>query len=203
MFEKEKEELCQAALQIYERKLVSGTDGNISMRLEPDRLLITPSGISKGMLRAEMLLVIDGDGNLLEGELASSREAGMHCGIYKVRPDINAIVHTHPAAATAFAAKGLTLPDNLLIEVPLVLGKMELVPYAAPGSQELADYVKQAATVSSILFLAGHGIITCGKTMTDAFNKMDALENAAQTLIYARLLEGAACISKEDIDKCR
>lgn len=188
MYEPEKEALCLTAANLYSRKLVSGTDGNISLRAGSNHFLITPSGVNKGSLDPSLLLLMDLEGNQIEGTGITSKETGMHCEIYRTREDIGGIIHTHPPAATAFAVCGLTLPQNLLIEVPLLLGKMEAIPYAPPGSLELSLLVKKAIPLHDILFLTNHGIITCAGTLSAAFNKMDALENAAQTILNARIL---------------
>lgn len=185
-----REQLCEIAALLYARGLVSGTDGNISVRVSEDAMLITPSGVNKRELRPELLICQRLDGTVVSGTGKSSREAQLHAGIYGIRPEIGAVVHTHPAAATAFAVCGRTLPENCLIEVPMVIGKINLAGYAPAGSAELADKVKTAAADSDVIFMQNHGIITCGKDLTAAFNKMDAVENAARTIFYAKLIGG-------------
>ncbi len=183
-------QLCEIGALLYERGLVSGTDGNISVRVSEDAMLITPSGVNKRELRPELLICQKLDGTVIWGMGKSSRETELHAGIYTVRPEIGAVVHSHPAAATAFAVGGQTLPDNCLIEVPTVIGRINLAGYAPAGSGELADKVRTAAADSDVIFLQNHGIITCGKDLTTAFNKMDAVENAARTICCAKLLGG-------------
>ncbi len=185
-----REQLCEIGALLYERGLVSGTDGNISVRVSEDVMLITPSGVNKRELVPELLICQKLDGTVISGMGKSSREAKLHAGIYTVRPEIGAVVHSHPAAATAFAVCGQMLPDNCLIEVPTVIGRINLAGYAPAGSGELADKVRMAAADSDVIFFQNHGIITCGKDLTTAFNKMDAVENAARTICLARLLGG-------------
>lgn len=180
--------LCETAHLLYERGLVSGTDGNISARVSEEAMLITPSGVGKRELEPELLILQKFDGTIVSGKGKPSREAGLHAGIYRIRPEIGAVVHTHPAAATAFAVCGQTLPDNCLTEVPTVIGRMGLAGYAPAGSAKLAEEVEEAAAESDVVFMQNHGIITCGKDLTAAFNKMDAVENAARTICYARLI---------------
>lgn len=187
MFENQRELLCRTAALLFERGLVSGADGNISMRLPHDRMLVTPSGVGKGILGPQVLLVQDFDGKVLEGSLKPTREAAMHSKIYEKRPDIHAVIHTHPPAATAFAVCGQVLPKDCLTEVGAVLGKMGLAPYAPAGSLELAEAVEELAADYDIMFLKNHGIITCGSDLNRAFLLMDSLENAAKTLIYAKM----------------
>lgn len=183
-----REKLCETARLLYERGLVSGTDGNISARVSEDTMLITPSGVSKRELEPGLLILQKFDGTVVSGKGKSSREAGLHAGIYCIRPEIGAVVHTHPAAATAFAVCGQTLPDNCLVEVPAVIGRMGLAGYAPAGSEKLVEEVKAAVAENDVVFMQNHGVITCGKDLTAAFNKMDAVENAAKTICYARLI---------------
>lgn len=99
-------EICRICAMLSEKNLVSGKDGNISVRAGEDEMLITPSGVCKAFLSPEMILLQGFDGRVLEGSLRSTKEAGLHASIYERRPGVNAIVHTHPAAATAFAVCG-------------------------------------------------------------------------------------------------
>lgn len=186
--EEKRKELVKTAVLLFERGLVSGADGNISLRLSGGRMLITPSGAGKGMLSPGQLLVQKFDGEVVEGEGRPTKEAGMHIRIYEKRPEIKAVIHTHPPAATAFAVCGRTLPDNCLVEVGAVLGKMGLAPYKPAGSEELFHAVEAAAAEHDIIFLKNHGIITCAETMEQAFLQMDAVENAAKTIIYAGII---------------
>jgi L-fuculose-phosphate aldolase len=185
-----REKLCETARLLYERGLVSGTDGNISVRASEDAMLITPSGVSKRELEPASLIVQKLDGTIVSGRGKSSREAKLHAAIYRIRTEIGAVVHTHPAAATAFAMCGQTLPDNCLVEVPAVIGKIALAGYAPAGSGKLAENVRMAAVDSDVIFMQNHGVVTCGKDLTAAFNKMEMVENAARTICYAKLLGG-------------
>lgn len=186
--EGKRKELVRTAVLLFERGLVSGADGNISLRLSGGRMLITPSGAGKGMLSPGQLLVQKFDGEVVEGEGRPTKEARMHSRIYEKRPEVKAIIHTHPPAATAFAVCGRTLPSNCLVEVGAVLGKMGLAPYEPAGSEELSAAVEAAAAEHDIIFLKNHGIITCAETMEKAFLQMDAVENAAKTIIYANII---------------
>lgn len=183
-----REELCRIAKMLYERGLVSGTDGNISVKTENNTVLITPSGVNKGMLEPECLLELNMEGIVVSGSGKSSRESGMHLGIYQTRPEIHAVIHTHPAAATAFAVCGQTLPDNCLIEVRTVIGRIGLAGYAPAGSEELAKEVRREAADADVIFLQNHGVITCGTSLMSAFNRMDAVENAAKTICQAKII---------------
>ena len=184
--QKGREEICRISAMLFAKGLVSGKDGNISVRISADEMLVTPSGVCKAFLKPEMILRQRFDGTVVEGELRSTREAGMHSRLYELRPEIGAIVHTHPAA-TAFAVCGEELPQDILLEVPALLGKTAVAGYAPAGSRELIAEVEKCAK-SDVILLQNHGVITCGSDLADAFARMDAAENAARTIIYARLL---------------
>lgn len=185
--QKGREEICRISAMLFAKGLVSGKDGNISVRISADEMLVTPSGVCKAFLEPEMILRQRFDGTVVEGELRSTREAGMHSRLYELRPEIGAIVHTHPAAATAFAVCAEELPQDILLEVPALLGKTAVAGYAPAGSRELIAEVEKCAK-SGVILLQNHGVITCGSDLADAFARMDAAENAARTVIYARLL---------------
>lgn len=185
----QKELLCRIARMLWEKGLVSGADGNISVKTGDDEMLITPSGVCKAFLRPELLLVQRFDGTVLEGNQRPTKEAALHSRLYEMKPQIRAIVHTHPAAATAFAVCGRPLPDDCLTEVPTLLGKITVAGYAPAGSRELIREVEKAAQ-GDVIFLQNHGVITYGKDLEEAFARMDAAENAAKTILLARLLGG-------------
>ena len=139
--EDKKELLCRIAGLLFQKGLVSGKDGNISIKTGEDEMLITPSGICKGFLTPDMIIRQRFDGTIIEGSLKSTREAGMHSRLYELRPDIGAVVHTHPAAATAFAVCGRKFPENWLLEVPALIGKIGIAGFAPAGSAELVAEV--------------------------------------------------------------
>ena len=185
-----KELICRIAGLLFEKGLVSGKDGNISIRTGEDEMLVTPSGICKGFLAPEMIIRQRFDGAVIEGSYKSTREAAMHSRLYELRPDIGAIVHTHPAAATAFAVCGKGFPENWVLEVPSLIGKIGIAGYAPAGSRQLVEEVEKTAD-SDVIFLLNHGVITYGPDIYDAFSRMDAVENTAKTILYAQFLGGA------------
>lgn len=178
--------LCQISKLLFDRHLAAGTDGNISMRLDAQTMLITPSGICKGMLKPNQLLVETFDRQIVSGSLKSSKEDKVHIRIYRERPDVGAIVHTHPPASTAFAICGETIPADLAIELPMLIGPVALAPYAQPGTDEVPDSLDSLIAAHDAILLQNHGLICMGQDLVAAFNKMDALENAALSMIYAR-----------------
>src|SRR5437660_10780026 len=131
-------EIVRLGRMLHQQSLVSATDGNLSVRLDEERILSTPTGMSKGMMSPDDLVVVDTRGHLLCGERNVSSEIGIHLLIYRLRPDVRGIVHAHPPTATGFAAAGMALDQPLVSEVVINLGKIPLAPYGAPGTPELA-----------------------------------------------------------------
>ncbi len=183
----ERQTIIDICRRLEARALVSGRDGNISLRADNKSMYVTASGINKGMLTNEAVLLQAFDGTVLEGTMRSTREAALHSRIYMEREDVNAIIHTHPPYATAFACMGKTLPTNVLAEVSAIIGKMAVAPYAPPGSQALVDSLKGLISDCNVIFLMNHGIMVMGPDMQTAYDTMDALENAAKTIIMAKL----------------
>ena len=184
-------EIVRVCRRLWERGLVAGQDGNVSVRLAPARVLVTPAGASKGELRADDLVEVDLDGAPLgprrPGRTASS-EVRMHLSVYRARPDVGAVVHAHPPTATAFAVAGEDLMRPVLPEIVATLGGVPLVPFAPPGGDELAAAVASHAGRHDAVLLANHGATTLGPTLTVAHQRMESLEHAACILLAARLL---------------
>jgi L-fuculose-phosphate aldolase len=201
MYNIEREQLAAICKLLYDRNLVSAGDGNISVKVSPEHIVITPSRKNKGMLKPEDMIVADLSGGLIEGSGKASSEFPMHQAIYRSRPDVNAIVHTHPAYATAFALAGKNIPDNYLIEARVILGPTALAEYAAPGTMEMVEVISPyIGSVNSIL-LKNHGALTCGMDLTDACNRMEVLENVAKTIILSEILGKPQIISEENLAK--
>lgn len=203
MYEKEKLELMNICHLLYERNLVTASDGNISVRISEEHILLTPSGRNKGMLQKEEILVLDGNGNTIQGEGRASKEYPMHKEIYRRRRDVKAVVHTHPVYATAFALAGKNLPDNYLIESSMMLGRTALADYAAPGTPALAAAAARYAEECNAILLRNHGALTLGKNLMDAFQKMEVMESIAKTIILSRLIGEPEPISEENMAAMR
>ena len=188
MYTEERKTMTDICHLLYQRQLVTACDGNISMKVSKDHILLTPSGKNKGFLLPEHILVLDLLGNTVEGNGRASKEYPMHQLIYQMRPDVNAVIHTHPVYATAFALAGLNIPDNYLIETTMMLQDIALADYAPPGTKALASAVKPHVTESNAILLKNHGALTYGKDMIDAYNKMEVLESIAKTIIMSKIL---------------
>jgi L-fuculose-phosphate aldolase len=184
---------------LYERGLIAGGEGNVSLRLGPDHLLMTPRGLAKGSLRPEDLVEVSMTGAARRGHRLPSSEVALHLELYRSRADVQAVVHAHPPTATGFAAAGLGIPDDALPEVTFGLGPVALVPYARPGSTALADAVRERSAAHDVLLLSNHGAVTVGVTLEVAYQRMESLEHAAQILLVARQLGGPARLSADEV----
>jgi L-fuculose-phosphate aldolase len=171
------------------RGLIAGRDGNLSVRLGPDRVLVTPSGLLKAFLSATDMVEVDLDGNpRRRSALKPTSELELHLRILRHRPDVNAVVHAHPPTATGFAVAGEPIPGNLLPELIFVVGPVPLVPFGMPGTPELGDRVVPYLPGHHALLLANHGAVTLGRTLDEAWIRMESLEHAAQIIAQARAI---------------
>ncbi|MBE7713496.1 MAG: class II aldolase/adducin family protein [Cyanobacteria bacterium SIG26] len=177
-----------------------GISGNISARYN-DKVLITSSGSANGYLKNEDLVLIDFDGNLLSGVTKASTEKYLHLEFYKKRPDINAIFHVHSPYLTAFASAHVALTEDISPEIIYCFGQIPLAEYAIPGSQELVDKTAKFFDDYDVVLLANHGVIVGGKTVQDAYLKLDLAENYAKTIICTKFLGGAKILPEEEVKK--
>lgn len=185
---------------LYERSYVVSSDGNISCRLDENRILATPTMTGKGRMTEDGLALTDLDGKPLNDKKASS-ELAMHLLIYKMRPDINAVCHAHPPHGTAFSAAGLAIDQPILSEVILTLGCVPLTNYGTPSTSELTDSMKPFIEHHNALLMANHGAVAYGADLWQAFDRMETLEHTAKIAILARALGGANDLPKKAIEK--
>jgi len=185
--------------RLYERGLIAGPDGNVSVRLDDGSIVVTPSGVSKADVTAERLLVVDANGAVIDGDGSPSSELKMHLRIYAKRPDVLAVVHAHPPTATGFAVAGYSFMAPVLPEVILQMGSVPLVRYATPGTAALADNFESYLVDHDAFLLANHGATTLGPSLEVAHQRMESLEHAAKILIAARSLGRVNELSAADV----
>lgn len=198
-----RDEIVLVCHRLYERGLVAGPDGNVSIRQEDGSILVTPSGLSKVDVTPDDLVVVTLDGRVREGRHAPSSELLMHLRIYQRRPDVRAVVHAHPPAATGFAVAGEAFMAPVLPEVILQLGEVPLVPYATPGSAQLADAFEPFLANHDGFLMANHGATTVGPSLVTAHQRMESLEHAARILLAARALGTVNELSAADVQSLR
>ena len=175
--------------QLAAHGLIAGRDGNLSVRLGADRVLVTPSGFIKSLVTAADMVEVDVSGNpRRKSSRKPTSELDLHLRILRHRPDVHAVVHAHPPAATGFAVAGQEIPGNLLPELIFVVGPVPLVPFGMPGTPELGDRVVPylEGKHHHALLLANHGAVTMGKTLDEAWIRMESLEQSARIITAAR-----------------
>ncbi len=188
-----REEIIQVCHLMWQKGYVAATDGNVSARLGKDRFLCTPSGFSKGLIRAEQLVVVDWEANPVgpaygaTRDLLPSSEMLTHLEAYRLRPDVQAVVHAHPPIAVALSIAGISLARCLLPEVVLAFCMIPTAKYSTPSSAEGAEVIRELITRYDALVLSRHGSLTVGTTAVDAYLKLEKLE--ATALITKTLVE--------------
>jgi L-fuculose-phosphate aldolase len=191
--------ICQVGRRMMEHGLIAGADGNIAVRLSADRVLVTPSGRSKGDLEPDDLVEVDLSGRHVRGGNRASSELHMHLVILRQRPDVAAVVHAHPPVATGFAVAGEAFDDCVLPELVAQVGWVPLVPYGTPGTPDLGEQLRAFLPGHDALLLANHGAVTLGPTLESAHHRMESLEHAARIILVARLLGRVETLSREDV----
>ncbi|MHA2271495.1 MAG: class II aldolase/adducin family protein [Candidatus Hodarchaeales archaeon] len=194
-----REEIVHFGRRMYDRGYVASNDGNISVRLDKDEFLVTPTGVSKGFMTTDSLVRVDGTGKPLFGQGRVSSEVKMHLAIYNHRPDVTAIVHAHPPYATAFAVARVPLTPCVLPEVVFSLGAVPLVPYALPSSEDLARQVAEWSEKADALLLTNHGVVTVGTDIQSAYHKLESVEHFAHILWLSQAVGGAKGLSKTQV----
>ena len=185
---------------LYERSYVVAFDGNVSIRLDENTVLATPTMTSKGRMTEDCLALTDIDGNPINDNRASS-ELAMHLLIYKMRPDIHAVCHAHPAHGTAFAVAGLAIDKPILSEVVLTLGCVPLTGYGTPSTDELTEAMKPYVPHHNALLMANHGAVAYGEHLWQAFDRLETLEHTAKIAILAKALGGANDLPEGAVEK--
>lgn len=196
-----KTDIIEAGRRIYQRGYVASNDGNISCRIEEDRILTTPTGVSKGFMKLEDLCIVDFDGKLVSGQMRPSSEVGMHIFLYRERPDARAVVHAHPPTATGFAVAGVPLTECVLPEVVITLGSIPIAEYGTPGGPEISEPILKWVKDYDAYLLENHGATTIGSDVMNAYYKMETMEHFAKIMLVARQLGGANLLNEEQVRK--
>lgn len=195
--------ITRVCRRLYERGLIAGPDGNVSVRLADGSILVTPAGVSKVDVEPDDLVVVDPNGVVVRGLRRPSSELGLHLRAYKRRADVNAVVHAHPPTATAFSVAGESFVAPVLPEVILQMGAVPLVPYITPGTEALADSCESYLDRCDAFLMANHGATTMGPTIEIAHQRMESLEHAAKILLAARTLGRVNELSASDVAALR
>jgi len=193
--------ICNVGRRMYGQGLVVACQGNLSARLDADRILVTPTGVCKGHLAPQDLLVTDPSGTVIYGTGRPSSEILMHVLFYSLRPEVHAVCHAHPPTATGFAAAGRAMEEAVLPEVITDLGNIPLAPYGTPGTLELCKGLEPLIAKHDAILLENHGVVTCGQDLTTAYHRMEMVEQFARILLTAESLGGPHLLSRADVQK--
>jgi len=194
-------DICEVGRRLYARGYVASNDGNISVRLDDQRVLTTPTSVSKGFMTPDMLVVTDLTGQRLVGHRHASSELLMHLAVYEERPDAVAVVHAHPPLATGFAVAGIPLDRAVLAEVITTLGSVPIAAYATPSTAELPAAVRQFIRAHDGMLLANHGALTVGADVMSAYYKMETVEHFAHISLVARLLGREHLLARDEVER--
>lgn len=197
---KERREVMNTAKEISNAKLVSGTWGNVSVRIENEPLMvITPSGMAYDTLTVEDMILVDLQGQVAEGNWKPSIETPMHAEIYQKRPDVNAIVHVHSHYSTVFAVAHQSIPVVTEETAQVIGSEIEVAPYATCGSPQLAENTVRTLGSHRAVLLANHGLVGVGKNVADALKVCTVAEKTAKIVLYAQQLGDVHSLLPADI----
>ena len=196
-----RQDIVDVGKLIYQKGWVAANDGNISIRLDNNKILCTCTGISKGMMTVGDLIICDLDGNKMDGARERTSEIAMHLTIYRMRPDVSSVVHAHPTVATGFAVAGRPLNLALLPEVIIGLGSVPLAEYGLPGTPALTEGMLPYIPKYDAILMGNHGAVSYGEDVYKAFFKMETVEHFARIALVAELLGGPKVLPKDEVDK--
>ncbi|MBF0207891.1 MAG: class II aldolase/adducin family protein [Oligoflexia bacterium] len=187
-----KKEIVKVVHLMYQRQFIAASDGNVSALLDDGNVITTPSGIPKGLINEDDLVIVNRHGEKIAGaeHLQPSSELKMHLRVYELRSDVRAIVHAHPPITTAFSVANVRLSDVILPETIFTLGMIEFSEYATPTTEKVAESISEAVVSNDVIVLTRHGSLTVGKTLMEAFSKLDSLEHTCKIICEAMKISG-------------
>ncbi|WP_238398349.1 class II aldolase/adducin family protein [Edaphobacter sp. 12200R-103] len=189
-------DLARFSKWLYRLGFMPGSSGNLSVRMDSDTILVTPTGCSKYLVKTDDMVLVDLEGRKIAGSRQPTSEIGIHLAIYNLRPDVNSVVHAHPPVATGFACAGKALDVPLCSEAVMTLGPVPLAPYATTGTAELAASMAPLIPDHTAILMANHGAVAYGESLLDAFLKMETVEHFAHICLVANQL-GSPCPLEE------
>lgn len=201
-FAAERESVAYFMRRLYKKDLTTCSGGNISFRVGDDLVLVTPSTLDKGELQADQIVMVTMSGENLTPKYKPTIEAGMHLEVLRRRPEMNAVVHAHPAFATAFACMDTELDITLSSEVFCMIGGVARAGFAPPGTDELVRVVGEAMSKSDVALMNNHGVITCGTTLLKAFDVMEVIEVTARMNVIIQAMGGKRGLTEEQKAAC-
>lgn len=197
-----RKDLCKAGHRLYRAGFMAGSDGNLSVLLNNNKILITPSRLCKGYLKPYDIIKVDRRGRKLSGDLPPSLELSMHLAAYEERPDISAVAHCHPPFLIAFTVARQQLPSMVLPEIEVLFGgSIPLASYATPGTNELGDSIRKIirSKETALVLLDHHGSLAVGNDIYQAAIRTEHAENAARVIYYARQLGAVEALPSDAV----
>lgn len=193
--------IVDAGTVLYKQGYVVSNDGNISVRISPDTIVVTPTGVSKGDMNPDMMAVMDLDGNVIsKGLRGPSSEVKMHLRVYRENPDVTAVVHAHPIYATSFAIAGVPLDKPILSEAMLQVGVVPVAHYAKPGTTDVPDSIAPFVKDYAAVMLSNHGVLTWGSDLEQALARMEVVENYAKVTLVVNQIGSERGLSQDQVD---
>lgn len=197
------DKIIECGRLLYDRGFIAGADGNLSVRLDDGTIVITPSGLRKGFLEKSDLVVVSPDGRKISGKWNASSETAMHLFVYKTRPEIMACCHAHPPYATACSIIGKSLSPNVLPEVVVSVGPIALTDYAPPGTDAVPRSLEPFIQSHEAFMLRNHGVLTIGKTLDLAYNRMEIVEHFAKIIYIAENIGPLNFLETEEVNRLK
>jgi L-fuculose-phosphate aldolase len=195
-----RQQICEIGRRMHEKNFVAANDGNISVRLDANCALTTPTGVSKGFMTPESMVIVDLEGRPLSTGKPSS-EILLHLFVYRERPDVQAVVHAHPLHATGFAVAGISFEACVTPEIIVTLGSIPLAPYGTPSTPKLPDTLRPYVHHHDAFLLANHGAVTVGKDLWEAYYKLERLEHYAHIIFISRQLGGERTLAQPEVQE--
>lgn len=202
-YQETREQICDICNRMWQLGWVAANDGNVSVKLDEDTFIATPTGISKSFIKPNMLVVINKKGEILEteGSYKPSSEIKMHLRCYQDRDDVGAVMHAHPPTATGFAVAHIPMDVYSMIETVIAIGSVPVTPYATPSTYEVPEAISPFIKEHDVVLLENHGALSLGADLITAYYRMETLELQAKISLTARLLGGEREISRDNIDR--
>src|SRR5215210_7233013 len=194
-----KEQMADIGRRIWIKGFCAGNEGNHSYRLGEDRVLCTPSLISKGNLKPDDMCVVDMEGKQVAGKRKRTSEILLHLAIYKERPDVKAVIHSHPPHATAFAVADVELPTCIHPEAEVFLGAVRTAKYVTPGDTRLGESILPFVKESNTILLGNHGVVCFGPNLEDAYYKLEIVDAYARILLLTKQLGSVRPLASDEM----
>ena len=196
-----RQDIVEVGRLVWQKGWVAANDGNITIRMDTERILATPTGVCKGMMAPDDLIVCDLEGNKISGTKERTSEIAMHLAVYKLRPDVRSVLHAHPPVATGYASAGKALNLALLPEVVLAMGCVPLAEYGLPGTPELLEPLMPLIPKYNALLMGNHGAVCYGEDVWRAYFRMETVEHFARIALVAELLGGPKVLPRTEVQK--